>query len=155
MEMNFLVVVVAVVAAMVTCSQALTCYSCTGGQTGLDVTDTATKSWCGEPFKYDSTLISTDSGYIPVVNCNGVCVTQSHYSGSTGSTTITRSCSEATVRSGCERRVSDTDSTIHWTCIKTCKTDKCNDNSGAATLLPVAMLLLLSAVIPAISRRIL
>jgi hypothetical protein len=148
MEMKFLAVVVAVVAIMAPCSQALTCYDCSG-DSGFDTTDTTTKFYCGLPFKYDSAATTKPNW---IVNCDGVCVTQSYYSGS--STTIYRSCSDAPVKDGCERTVG-TLGQIYWTCIKTCTTDRCNDNSAASTLLPVAMLLLLSAVVPAIGRRIL
>jgi hypothetical protein len=146
MEMKFLTVVVAVVAILAPCSQALTCYNC-GGSSGYDSTVAAPVSHCGLPF--------IDDGNLATVTCSGVCVTLSYYDGSTGSTGIARACSDAPVKDGCERTVSDTDGKIYWSCIKTCKTDKCNNTSGAATLLPVAMLLLLLAVFPAISRRIL
>ena len=145
MEMKFLALIAAVLAIMAPCSQALTCYQCSGGS-GYNSKIAAPVNHCGLPF--------IDDGNLVTVTCSGVCVTQTYYDGA--GTLIERSCSDVPVKDGCERTVlENVDGKIHWTCIKTCKTDNCNKESGAETLLPVAMLLLLSAIVPAISRRIL
>jgi hypothetical protein len=131
----FLLATVAMVVMLTsTCDASILCYACSGysGQTSTAITSND----CGLPFKDNA------SYPLPVAYCDGVCFTQTHYDGSIG-TTIIRSCSDAPISDGCERRVDGTTSYISWTCIKTCTADKCNTGSDATSLVSIHLSLLL------------
>jgi hypothetical protein len=140
----FILAVVAMVTMLMPTSQAsIQCYSCSGLSGLSTLVDSATLTNCGLPFRDNDA-----ANLLPLVTCDGVCVTETHYNGGTASTSIVRSCSDVPIRDGCERMV-QADSSVDWTCIKTCKTAKCNVGSDAASLVPVqlSLLLLLASVV--------
>lgn len=73
------------------------------------------------------------------------------------SSVIYRSCSDAPVTDGCEYNVDSSTGRQRWSCIKTCRTDRCNRGSGSARLTPPNMthlLVLITVIFASCTRRL-